>query len=424
MNSETREYALTLLSQKEHDPKLTYTVITRLTGYSKRQLIRLSEELKTKDMDSILTHGNTGRKPAITASDQEVSYLRVMKEPYPSITIAQFRDIFIEDVLDNPKKQKDVKRYGLKRRSLSWFRTLFINEGWESPARKPIRVDGNHVTHPIRKPRDHRGELIQIDGTPYDWFGDGRVYTLHLAVDDATTEVMAGWFMPTECTRGYCRMMRLLLDRQGIPEALYSDKDSVFRSVKNGNPSQFARMLGKMNIQMIFANSPEAKGRIERYNGTIQNRLPNDLIRFGIPHSYDKLNQWFNDFYIPYINRKFSFPPHDPRDAFIPIMDEHFDYSKIFRIEMERVVKNGSISVDWNFYSAFNKDGERIPLRDGKITVYIDVFTEEMYIEYYGKHLTCMKVGERRRNEAFEVENQKELNRLLDTVHGRKKRNL
>ena len=67
MNSETREYALTLLSQKEHDPKLTYTVITRLTGYSKRQLIRLSEELKTKDMDSILTHGNTGRKPAITA---------------------------------------------------------------------------------------------------------------------------------------------------------------------------------------------------------------------------------------------------------------------------------------------------------------------------------------------------------------------
>ena len=114
MNSETREYALTLLIQKEHDPKLTYTVITRLTGYSKRQLIRLSEELKTKDMDSILTHGNTGRKPAITASDQEVSYLRVMKEPYPSITIAQFRDIFIEDVLDNPKKQKDVKRYGLK----------------------------------------------------------------------------------------------------------------------------------------------------------------------------------------------------------------------------------------------------------------------------------------------------------------------
>ena len=119
MDKEKKLHALQLLKQKEVDPKLTLKEIERLTGYSKMQLIRLSKELKTKDMESILTHGNTGRKPAITASDQEVSYLRAMKEPYPSITIAQFRDIFIEDVLDNPKKQKDVKRYGLKRRSLS-----------------------------------------------------------------------------------------------------------------------------------------------------------------------------------------------------------------------------------------------------------------------------------------------------------------
>ena len=91
---------------------------------------------------------------------------------------------------------------------------------------------------------------------------------------------------------------------------------------------------------------------------------------------------------------------------------------------MERVVKNGSISVDWNYYSAFNEDGEMVPLRDGKITVNIDVFTKEMYIEYYGKHLTCMKVGERRRDEAFEVENQKELTRVLDSARNRKKRNL
>lgn len=87
MDKEKKLHALLLLEQRKTDPKLTLKEIERLTGYSKMQLIRLSKELKTKDMDSILTHGNTGRKPAITASDQEVSYLRVMKEPYPSITI-------------------------------------------------------------------------------------------------------------------------------------------------------------------------------------------------------------------------------------------------------------------------------------------------------------------------------------------------
>ncbi len=189
-------------------------------------------------------------------------------------TIAQFRGFYIEDVIENPEMEDVVQQLGLKARSISWFRQLFIKEGWESPASRPIRVNGSHVTHHIRKLRAHRGELVQIDGTEYDWFNDGRKYVLHLAVDDATTEVLGGWFMPTECTRGYARMIREVLDRHGIPEAIYSDKDSVFRSVKSGIPSQFAEMLDKLNIQMVFANSAEAKGCIERYNGTAQGRLP------------------------------------------------------------------------------------------------------------------------------------------------------
>lgn len=197
MEAENKELALKLLIQKQQDPYITYARITQETGYSERQLIRLSKELKQKDIESILTHGNTGRKPITTASDQEVSYLRKFKEPYPEITIAQFRDIFIEDVIDNPQKQSEVELYGLKPRSPSWFRQLFINGGWTSPLKKPSRTANGRTTHTVRSPRPTRGELTQIDGTPYDWFGDGRVYTLHLAVDDATTEVLAGWFIHT-----------------------------------------------------------------------------------------------------------------------------------------------------------------------------------------------------------------------------------
>lgn len=255
--------ALQLLIEREKNPMITYEQISKETGYERKQLSRLAKELKQKDMESVLTHGNAGRKPVTTASDQEVSYLRVMKETYPSITIAQFRDIFIEDIIQNPDMKDVVEEYGLKARSVSWFRQLFLSEGWKSPASKAIRQNGTHVTHPVRQPRAHRGELVQIDGTPYDWFGDGRKYVLHLAIDDATSEVLAGWFMPTECTRGYARMMRELLDHYGIPESLYSDKDSVFRSVKSGGPSQFAEMIQTLKIEMIFANSPQAKGRVK-----------------------------------------------------------------------------------------------------------------------------------------------------------------
>ena len=106
----------------------------------------MATELKEKDMSSILTHGNTGRKPVTTASDQEVSYLREMKKSYPAITITQFRDIFIEDVIENPDMQDDIHQYSLKPRSVSWFRQLFISENWQSPANRPVRRDGAHVS--------------------------------------------------------------------------------------------------------------------------------------------------------------------------------------------------------------------------------------------------------------------------------------
>lgn len=410
-----KKYALQLLLRRQTDPKITYQYISEQTGYERKQLSRLSRELEEKDMDALLVHGNTGRQPVTTASDQEVSYLVKLKEPYLSITIAQFRDIFIEDVIENPEKQDDVETYGLKSRSKSWFRELFIRQGWETPAKRPVRTDGNREQHNVRPARSHRGELVQIDGTSFDWFGVGRCCTLHLAVDDATTEVLAGWFMETECTRGYCRMMNELINYYGIPEALYSDKDTVFVSAKGGGETEFSRMIHGLNIKTILANSSEAKGRVERYNGTCQLRLPNDLIRFKIPHDYDVLNRWFNDFYRHYLNRKFSFLPKDPRDAFIPL-PPMYNASKVFRLIIpERVVRNNYVSI-WNsLYCFINSDGEAVNINNGtKITIYVDALTEEMYIERYNKRYTAYKVGERKRSATEIVENQKDLNELLN----------
>lgn len=414
MEKDDKKRALQLLIKKETDLSITYAMITRLTGYSKRQLIRMSKDIKEKDMDSMLIHGNTGKKPVTTASDQEVRYLCEFKKPYPVITIAQFRDIFLEDVIQNNLKQDDVVQYGLKPRSLSWFRQLFIKQGWKSPAQKPIRRSGDHKTHPIRTPLPRRGMMVQIDGTEYDWFQNGTRYTLHLCVDDATTEVLAGWFMPTECVRGYSHMMLLVLQEYGVPERVYSDKHSIFRSVKSGELSQFGLMLDKLHIKMIFANSPEAKGRVERYNQTEQMRLVNDITRFKI-HNVDQLNEWFNRFYRKYLNKKFAFLPRDPNDAFVRLQAD-YDLSMVFRIHQTRVMKRGAFKFETVYYSPYDDQGNMVDILDGTtVNFYIDTITEAKYIEYYGNRYIVKPISDRYGSRKIdEIHNQKELQQLLN----------
>ena len=308
-----------------------------------------------------------------------------------------------------------MERYGLVARSKSWFRELFRREGWKSPAQKPERAHCGRVAHPIRDPMPRRGMLVQVDGTPYDWFGGGDARVLHLAVDDATTEVLAGCFMPLECMRGYARMAERMVRRSGAPEAVYSDKHSVFRSTKAGTATQLAMMLDDLGIRMIFANTPQAKGRVERYNLTGQLRLVNDIIRFGI-EGYDQLDSWFNEFYVAYLNRKFSFPPVEPGSEFSPL-PEGFDYSSVFRIRLTRVARGGMISYEMGLYWMVDGDGELYdPGEDVKVNLFIDVWTEEMYVERYSKRYRCVLCGVREHKKAELVGNQKELQDLLSKM--------
>ena len=409
-----KQLAIKLLQEKKTNDFLhTYEDIAIQTGYSDRQLKRWMSMLRNKkDTDSILTHGNTGRQPVTTASDEEYKFMRELKKPYPNITITHFRDIFLEDILGNPDKQDLVQEYGLKPRSKEWFRKLFIKEGWDSPAAKPVRNGIGRDLHPIRAPMERAGVLVQIDGTESDWFNNGATLTLHNAVDDATTSILAGWFMPDECTTGYCYMMRIILENYGKPVALYSDRHSIFRAVKTGDISQFGMMMEDLGIKMIFALSSQAKGRVERSNQTVQYRLANDIIRFGIK-DVDQLNRWYNDFYRKYLNKKFAFLPADPNDAFTPMPDD-FNYSSIFRGRMTRVMHDDMFSFEKCYYSAVDSNGEVLSFKNGTtVKLYLDVFTRELYIEWYGNRYDCVKVGVRQRTPIEEAANEKEVASLM-----------
>lgn len=409
-----KKLALKLLMDKQTNALITYEFISSRTGYSKRQLIRLSNSLQNeKDMSSLLQHGNVGKEPVNKASSSEIDFFIGLKDKYPKITISQFRDIFMEDILMNPEMKGTVGTYNLKDRRLSWFRNLFKSQNWKSPeSRKPLRRDGR-AAHPLRNPSSQKGRLVQIDGTPYDWFGNGEMWTLHLAVDDATSEVLAGYFMPTERQLGYCFMMKMILKQHGIPMALYSDKHTIFKSSKDDSLTQFGMMMEDLGIEFIFANTPQAKGRIERYNGTAQRRLPNDIIRFGIK-DYTELNVWFNSFYIPYLNRKFSFVPLDPNEAFVPIND--YDLSQIFTLRYERIIKNDMFSLDNKYYSLVDESENKIHIiNDTKVHVRIDVFTGRITVNRYGKVYDTILVSDRRRKPSTVISNQKELQDFLNT---------
>ena len=203
--------------------------------------------------------------------------------------------------------------------SVESARQLMIAEGYWR-ARKGAKV----CVHPMRERRARIGELIQIDGSPHDWFeGRSAACTLLVFIDDASGKLMQLRFMPSETTLGYMRVLHDHVQTHGVPVALYSDKHSIFRiNAKDAQPeaeTQFARAARALGIESIHAHSPQAKGRVERANQTLQDRLVKAMRLAGID-DMDAANAWLPGF-IASFNKRFAVTPKDPQDAHRPYSD-------------------------------------------------------------------------------------------------------
>lgn len=170
--------------------------------------------------------------------------------------------------------------------------------------------------HQPRRRRDCLGELVQIDGSEHAWFEDrGEKCTLLAFVDDATSRLMHLRFVASESAFDYFRSTRAYLEEHGKPVAFYSDKHGIFR-VNNGEGgdriTQFGRALEELNIDIICANSPQAKGRVERAFGTLQDRLVKELRLAGIS-TIEAANAWLPGFVAAH-NKRFARAPANPKD--------------------------------------------------------------------------------------------------------------
>ncbi len=411
-----KEYALKLVHDKINClNNYSYSQISILTGYTKMQLIRFSKEIEKKDIDSILVHGLTNKPSNNSPSPKEIEFIKNFKNEYPIISIQQFMDIYHEDIILNPKMVTIIKENNLKIRSYSFFESLYKRFKWI----KPIRHKGfnkDYVTHPLREPSPRRGILIMIDGTPHDWFCNGRKSSLHLAIDDATGEALCGWFMPTECLEGYVRMLEILVTKYGIPENIYCDRHTILINPKDGKLTNFGHMCEDLGINIIAANTPQAKGKVEKWNNTIQNRLINDIKRYNIK-SIDELNIFFNDYYCNYLNQKYAYEPKEKDAAFVPL--DNIDLSNILCIRSVRTILNGNM-ISWNnnYYQILYKDSSIKQIFKGtEIEVYENVLTKIIRVKYYNNFYETKQIEGHRKDpvkrEQMRIDNQKQLEQVL-----------
>ena len=229
-------------------------------------------------------------------------------------------------------------------------------------------------THAIRERRARRGELIQIDGSPHDWF-EGRAARCCLLVfiDDATSELMALRFVDTETTLGYMALLEQYVLEHGLPAAIYSDRHSIFQ-VNRGDrqdvshtQTQFARALEQLGIEGIQANSPQAKGRVERANQTLQDRLVKEMRLQGIS-SQEQANAWLPQF-MRSLNRRFAVTPSLPDDAHVPYVGEAPALRRILSIHSQRrLSSNLSCQLDGLLYQVQPAD-RGLALRGADVTI-------------------------------------------------------
>jgi len=180
--------------------------------------------------------------------------------------------------------------------------------------------------HPSRPRRPNLGELVQVDGSHHNWFEDrGPKTCLLVFIDDATGKLLNLRFAPGETTLDYLIMLKEYVLEHGAPRAMYFDKHNVFHinqqnaKAKDGI-TQFHRAMKYLDIQPIYAHSPQAKGRVERVNSTLQDRLLKELRFFDI-NNIEDANRHVQSF-ISRFNQKFSVIPEKPTDFHRPLSNQ------------------------------------------------------------------------------------------------------
>ena len=306
---------------------MTLDQAATLMGVSTRHTRRMLAAYRERGVAAV-AHGHRGRRaPNATPEAVLADVVHLAGKRYPGANHTHLSELLDE------REGIAVGRTTLRR--------ILVNAGLKSPRR---RRPPKHRVRRQRMPRE--GMLLQVDGSLHPWLGDQvPPFTLLIAVDDATGTVADALFCEKEEAFTYFLLIQDLVQSVGIPVALYVDRHGVFRHTPgSGLPAtstQFSRAMDELGIQLIFALSPQAKGRVERAAGTFQDRLVTEL-RLAGASSIGEANGVLEQF-LPRYNRRFRVPPQCPESAYRPLdCDLYLDRVLCFK-HRRKVAKDNTV---------------------------------------------------------------------------------
>ena len=317
--------------------KCTVKQVADTLGLSERRVKQIKREVKENGVKSI-QHGNRGRKPKNTISDETRKKILELRSSY-EYEISNFKHF--QELL---KERENIDI------SYSALYNILRKAGIKSP-----KKHRKSKLHHRRKRKESEGMMLQADGTPFDWFGDGNQYSLHGFIDDATGKITGLYMCKNECLLGYLEVLRQTLENYGIPIFLYPDKYSVFFPPKKVNDhitieeqlngrekgiTQFGRIVEELGITMFAASSPQAKGRIERLWETLQSRLVTEFRINKIKNIEDANN--FLSGYIEIYNSKFAVDPLKSESVFLKL-PKRYNLDELLCVRFERTIDNAGV---------------------------------------------------------------------------------
>ena len=318
---------------KSIEGKMTVAETAAALGLSERQVTRLRNGVK-KEGAAFLIHKNKGRPSPLAIPDEE---RKAIEELYRSEVYTGANFLHYSELLS----EHETMNYSYS----TVYRTLTAADIDSPKKRRKFKP------HRSRKRKDQEGLLIQIDASPFEWFGGRAKFALHGGVDDATGNFVGAYMTKHECMYGYYQIMRQMVERDGIPASAYCDMHSIFRSQKTGkltiqeqlegkviNDTQFGRAMKELGVTLIYARSAQAKGRIERLWETLQSRLVIEFRIHGIK-TIEAANAFLVD-YLPKFNAKFAVPAENSEKVYRP---NTLDLDLVLCVKEKRVADKGGV---------------------------------------------------------------------------------
>lgn len=292
---------------------------------SERQFRRVLKSFRQDGFESI-RHGNTSRGPKNKLDDRTRNMIiKEYRFKYFDFNICHFREKLISD--------PDIQ----ERFNIPSYQTI-----------RRILLSENLITHKVQKrkkaykPRkryEKEGLMVQIDGSHHRWIPTELPFCLTAAIDDATGKILSGKFTRTETTFAAMDVVRDIVTTKGCFQMLYSDKAGIYGGGKRIGYTNMDRAMKELGIIPIQANTPQAKGKVERLFKTLQDRLVSEIRLRGIK-TMEEVDVFFKEEYIDYFNNKFA---REVDEKHYRDLDDETDLKEIFCMKEQRIIGNGNV---------------------------------------------------------------------------------